>query len=214
MKVCLLILIILCISTIASGKDEFDERLKNLVLRAKVLEMKLDRTDAKYPRCELKLEVTFTNEGNEPIIILQKHEDFNGFSDFIFSNGVSVYGKFQDGHYIIENSGGLPSVCTGCNENLGKILDEKTPPDKYTKILKPNESFTLIEESGFGLLLKTKSGSYGWDEVENNNWKVFGSVTYSMFPINLGKYGENFGHIITKTLEKIWCFVCRQHFTV
>jgi hypothetical protein len=202
MKIFLLILITLYSSMLVSGKDTFDERLKNLVLRAKVLETKIDRTDAIYPSCQLKIQVTFTNEGNVPIIILQKTEEDDGFSNLIFSSGVSVYGNWQYGNYIIQNFHALPSICTGCNEGIGKILEQKTPPDKYTKILKPKESLTFIEESGFGLTLKTKSGWYGWDEVEKNNWKVVGSITYSMFPINLGKYGENFGHKLQKRWKK------------
>jgi hypothetical protein len=80
------------------------------------------------------------------------------------------------------------------------LLDSQTPPDKYTKILNTNESFTVIEESLFGLPIETPLGGYGWDEIKKNDWKINGQITYSMFPINLGRYGEDFGH----KLQKRW----------
>ena len=200
MKVFLLILIALFSANLGYAKDKFDERLKNLVVRAKVLEAKIDRADEKYPLCRLKLEVTFTNQGSEPIIILQKIGGYNGYRDLMFASGVSVYGSNQVGDYIIQDFNALPSICTGCNEHLGKILDQKTPPEEYTKILKSRESVTFTQEAGFGLSPKTSSGIYGWDEVEKNNWKLSGRINYSMFPINLGKYVRNFGH----KLQKRW----------
>lgn len=199
MRFASLILLMLFLSIHTVADEKYDRRLDKLVVRAKVLETKINQTDAKYPICELKLEVTFTNEGNEPIILLQKTEEYNELR-FIFASGVSIYGNNQNGDYWIQVGGALPSICTACNEHLGKILDQKTPPDKFTKILKPNESFTLIEESGFGMPLKTSSGYYGWNEIESNNWKIIGRINYSMFPINLGKYGRDFGY----KLQKRW----------
>ena len=202
MKILILILIINSFSIFVFADGKFDKSLESLILQAKVLEAKLDQTDKKYPRVRLKLEVTFTNKGNEPIIILQSIEEFSGFDDLIFSTGVSVFGKNENGNYPIQNYHALPSVCRGCNENLGKILDQKLPPEKYTKILKPKESVTLIENTTFGMPMKTSSGIYGWDEIDKNNWKVEGKISYSMFPTNLGKYGEHFGSKLQKRWEK------------
>ena len=103
---------------------------------------------------------------------------------------------------MIQNFHALPSVCRGCNEKLGKILDQKTPPKEYTKILNPKESITVIENSVIGMPMKTSSGTYGWDEIEKNNWKVDGMIFYSMFPSNLGKYGEHFGRKLQKRWKK------------
>lgn len=202
MRITLLILLTLFLLFDTFADQKYDKRLDKLVVRAKVLETKINQTDAKYPTCELKLEVTFTNKGNQPIIILQKAEEYNGFRDFMFASGVSIYGNNQNGDYPIQGGGALPSICTACNENLGKLLDQTTPPDKYTKILKPDESFTLIENAGFGMSLKTSNGQYGWDEIKTNNWKIIGKITYSMFPINLGKYSNNFGHRLQKRWQK------------
>lgn len=200
MKNLLIVLLILFSSISVLAQDDFDERLKNLVLRTKVLETNLDKSDEKYPRVRIKLEVTFTNEGSEPIIILSNFVESKEKREFMFSCGVGIYGRNNYGNYLIQNYCALPSVCTGCNENLAKLLDQKTPPEKYTKILKPTESFRFIEESLFGMPLKTSSGIYGWNEIAENKWKVDVSITYSMFPINLGKYGENFG----QKLQKRW----------
>lgn len=194
------VLLILFFSISVVAQDDFDERLKNLVLRAKVVEVKIDRSDERYPQVKLKLKVSFRNEGNKPIIILQKTQNNISFSDLIFSVGVSVYGSNENGDYPISGGGGLPSTCIGCNERFVKPLDKKIPPDKYTKILKPNESVILNEEEVFGFPLKASSGEYGWNEVKANNWKIYGRIVYSMFPINLGKYGENFG----QKLQKRW----------
>lgn len=202
MKIFLLLVIFIFSSIFAFAKDNFDKNLKNLVLRAKVLEAKMDLTEAKVPRCKLKIEATFTNEGTEPIIILQPVKESNKLNDLIFSSGVSIYGKNIYGNYWIQVGGTLPSYCGDCNESIGKVLDKKTPPDKYTRILKPKESFTLIENSVFGMPMKTSSGIYGWDEIEKNDWKIVGEITYSMFPINLGKYGENFGYKLQKRWQK------------
>ncbi len=200
MKTFIVALLVLLSSILVSAQDNFDERLKNLVLRAKVLETKIDRSDEKYPRAKLKLEVTFTNEGNKPIIIFPSFVEFKEKREFMFSCGIGIYGRSNYGNYLIDSFCALPSVCKGCNENLAKLLDKDVPPKNHTKILKPKESFTLIQESSFGMPLKTSNGHYGWNEVAENNWKIDGSITYSMFPINLGKYGRNFGH----KLQKRW----------
>lgn len=202
MKFIWLILFVLFLQTFVFADGKFDERLKNLVLRAKVLESKLDKTNEKYPVVKLKLEVTFTNEGNEPIIILPSFTEFGENRKFMFSCGNSIFGRSAYGNYLIQRGCALPSVCIGCNENLAKLLDQKSPPPNYTKILKSKESFTLFQESSFGMPLRTSSGDYGWSEIKDNNWKIDGSVTYSMFPINLGKYGMNFGHKLQKRWRK------------
>jgi hypothetical protein len=91
MKFALWIFLTLFLLSVAGFADEkFDRRLEKLVVRAKVLEAKLDRSDEYYPYCDLKLEVTFTNEGKVPIIVLRPVEDFDGFRDFIFSSGVTI----------------------------------------------------------------------------------------------------------------------------
>jgi hypothetical protein len=202
MRFAFLILMLLSISLHVSADGKPDKRLDKLIVRAKVLEAKIDFSDEKMPRCALKIETTFTNEGDEPIIILQPVEEFDGFDDFIFSSGVNMFGKNENGNYLIQTSGALPSTCISCNEELRKLLDQKTPPDKYTKILKPKESFTFIDNSIFGMPLKTSSGIYGWDEIKINNWKIFGNISYSMFPINLEKYGRNFGQKLQKRWQK------------
>lgn len=200
MKLLCLFLLLIAFSLQIFADEKYDEQLKKLIVRAKVLEAKTDFSDERMPRCDLKIETTFTNESVEPIIILLPAEKQNGISDFMFSAGISIFGKNENGNYLIQNNGTLPSICTGCNENIGKILDQETPPDKYTKILKPNESFILIDDATFGMRLKTSDARYGWDEIKNNNWKIYGRIFYSMFPINLGKYGKNFGH----KLQKRW----------
>ena len=201
MKFLLLILIINLFSIFTFADGKFDKRLEKLVLRAKVLETKIDRTDEKYQRVNLKIETTFTNEGNEPIIILQPVQKYNRLENFIFSD-ISLYGNDQNYNNWISVGMALPSVCLGCNENLARLLDQKIPPDNFTKILKHNDSFSMGENYNFAMSLKTSSGIYGWDEIERNNWKIVGRITYSMFPINLGKYGENFGHKLQKRWQK------------
>lgn len=202
MKKVLLILFLLLSSVSVFSQKSFDERLKNLVLTAKVLETEIVKSDEKYPSVKLKLEVTFTNKGNEPIIFFPPFTEFTEKREFMFSCGISIFGRSPYGNYPIQGGCALPSNCGGCNEDLVKLLDQESPPENYTRILKPKESFTLIEESLFGLPLKKSNGMYGWDEIAENNWKIDGDVTYSMFPINLGKYGGNFGHKLQKRWQK------------
>jgi hypothetical protein len=197
-----IILITFCFLISALADDEFDKTLEKLVLKAKVLEVTERESDKTSRSCNLKIETTFTNEGKEAIIILKPIKDGSSFEDFMFSCGISIYGNKENGYYWIERGCALPSNCGGCNENLAKLLDQNSPPEKYTKILKPKESFTLVEEETFGLSRKKNNGMYGWDEIEYNNWKIAGDISYSMFPINLGKYKSNFGYKLQKRWKK------------
>jgi hypothetical protein len=182
--------------------------LEKLILRAKVLEAEIDKSNEKYPRCQLKLEVTFINKGNEPIIILQpikereKLKEFGRMGDFIFSGGISIYGNQRHGYYWIDVGAALPSTCIGCNEDLAKLLDKKSPPQEYTKTLKPNEFLTFTENESFAMSMKNNNGRYGWEEMSYNGWKIAGDITYSMFPINLGKYGSDFGQKLQTRWKK------------
>ena len=199
MKIFLFVLLSLVFTNLVSAQARVDDRLKNLVVRARVLEAKIDRSEEKYPRAVLRLEVTFTNEGSEPIIILQKIGGYNGDRDMIFARGINIYGKNQSGVYPIQTGGALPSICPGCNEHLAKILDQKAPPAEHSKILKSKESVALIEEMSFNMSPKTSNGQYGWDEIAANGWKLTGRIEYSMFPTNLGR-GSNFA----QNLQKRW----------
>jgi hypothetical protein len=190
MRTFLLFLLInlLSVNIFAGGK--FDETPGKLTLRVKVLEATLDRTDENFPSVDLKIEATFTNEGDEPVIMLLPAKDLSAFGDLISLTGISIMGKNENGNYPIKS----------CNEKLGKLLDQKQPPENHTKILAPKASVALTDNFAFRLPLKTSSGGYGWDEIEKNGWKVEGMITYSMFPVNLGKYGDSFD----RKLQKRW----------
>lgn len=175
---------IICFSIFALADDK---QLEKLVLRAEILEAKIDKTDEKYPRCNLKLKVTFTNEGDEPFIILHVIDrELYGDNYNYWVGGISINAINRNGEYGIFNNLALPSVCGDCYKDIKNELNQKIPPQKFAKILKSKETWTFVDEQSFSLPNKTQSYGYGWNEIESSNWKLRGSLSYSLLPNNLG----------------------------
>lgn len=185
MKFIWLILTIIYFTAFALADEKSDKQLSKLVLRAEVLESKIDKSDEKFPRCNLKLKVTFTNEGDKSFIILHSLDKENYGGNYDWIGGVSISAINRYGDYGIFSRIALPSVCRNCYKEIQKELNQKTPPEKYAKILKPKELWTFIDEQSFSLPNKTQSYGYGWNEVENSNWKLHGWLLYSLLPNNL-----------------------------
>lgn len=189
MKKVLLLLILLLSSISVFPHKSLDKRLKNLVLTAKVLEVKKIESNEESISYSVKLGVAFTNKGSVPIIILHSLDE----RDHNWWSGITVWVATRYGDFPVFNNGVLPSVCGSCYDEIKNELNKNIPPERYAKILKPQESWKFTDKQNFTIDLKAKKDQYGFEEeLFANKWKVSGSIGYSLLPNNLGeKFREN-----------------------
>lgn len=191
------------------AQSDCDKRLDGLYFTGKVLQVSTE-VDKNAIYVQLKIETTFINRGLKPFIVLKPWEgDKSGKITSAWSGGIAIFGRNEHGAYFLQSNIALPSVCRGCDDELGKLLDKRKPPESVTRVLMPGENWTRNDQIGFMIPLKSSGGMYGWKEIETNRQKIIGKITYSMFPTNLESYKKDFGKSLKKRWEKFGVlFVC------
>jgi hypothetical protein len=201
-QIAFLLCLIAFLSLNLRAEDECDERLNSLTLDTKILKIAAE-SDGRYVRFVLDVENTFTNEGSEPIIILQPVDAFSGRSSIFWYGGISL--KTNEGASTMPLLSGLhlPSIYKGkFYEDLAAALDKKTPPGEYTRIIKPKEAWTWTTKADFGISVKDDGYGYdkGWEKISALKTPVNARLSYSIFPSNIGHVKPNLG----KKLKKRW----------
>lgn len=192
MKILFTSCVVFLISSTLLAQGKCDERLSNLEFIARVIRS-TSQEEQKIIVIDLKVETTFTNRGREPFIFLKPNTEIDD-SYVGWWGGITVYARNPQGDaYPIFENIALPSVCTNCNDKLGKMLDAKVPPTKVVNFLRRGENVTHKDQIRILFSKTTSSGMYGWDEVLKNKHPLLGTITYSLFPSNLESYKRNFG---------------------
>lgn len=189
---------LLILSVNASAQRPGDKRLGNLTLQTKVLKIYARQTEPQFVHFDIEIENTFTNHGEEPIIILQPYNEKD--DDPLWYAGITLATKDNEitGEYPIYQSSALPSVC-GCKLELDEKLDKRTPPPGLTRILNKNETWVWKTTIPFGLTAKGKNYYGNWEAINQLKSKITAYISYSMFPNNsrigekVKKRWENFG---------------------
>ncbi len=201
--------LLLILSLDGLAQSPLDKRLKNLILQTKVLTVTAQQTDPKFVAFDVEVENTFTNKGEEPIIILQPYKEKD--REPLWYVGISLRTKDNDitGEYPIYSSGILPSIC-GCKLELDDKLNKQTPPLELTLILNKGETWVWKDAIYFGLHAKGKNYYGNWEAISQLKTKITAHISYSMFPNNsrigekIKKRWENFGILfLTETHSTI-----------
>lgn len=166
-----------------------------LVVRGKVFDLKVDRSDKNYVKFFATIDAEFVNNGTENIILFKpEFEDgywLGGRSLSVTETGESIFG-----YGLWQSVSGAESY-----RKLAAKLDVKTPPKDLTVILKPNEKWTLRSEMDIFFGSKTLGlGTKTWEEMQKVPSKLWLSVSYEILPWNV----EYFKPKLIRKLQKRW----------
>ena len=200
------LLLILSLAGLAQSPP--DKRLKNLILQTKVSTVTAQQNDPNFVDFDVEVENTFTNKGEEPIIILQPYNEKT--TEPLWFAGISLSTKDNDitGEYPIYSSGALPSVC-GCKLELDDKLNRQTPPLELTRILNKGETWVWKDAIYFRLQAKGDNYYGNWESVSRLKTRITAYISYSMFPGNskigekIKKRWENFGILFLSETHSI-----------
>lgn len=190
-SIALFLVICFSLSVFAQCKDENC----GLVVRGKVTNLEVDRSDKNYVRFYAAIDAEFINEGTENIILFKpEFEDgywLGGKSLSVTENGESIFGY------------GLWQSVSGADSyrKLAERLDVKTPLKDLTITLKPNEKWNLQSKTDifFGAK-KLGLGEKTWEEMEKFPSQLWLIVSYEINPWNVEYFKSN----LIRKLKKRW----------
>ncbi|HEY0729170.1 MAG TPA: hypothetical protein VGD38_13920, partial [Pyrinomonadaceae bacterium] len=157
--------------------------------------------DADYVRCNVDLNLKFTNTGSTPLIILQpqgEYEFWHGGTSLALSKEDSRTGSF------VYDASAWPSVYEyPMYQNLANLLEKSVPPTGITRVLPPNASWSWDTS----ITLNLQEGNtcnhrvgveIGWEEIKRRTAPLWLRVSYEMWPFNVENFKPNLGGILQK----------------
>lgn len=172
-----------------------------LVVRGKVTDLEVERSEKRYVKFFATINAEFINEGTENVILFKPE-----FSDGYWLGGrslsVTETGESVFGYGLWQSVSGADSY-----RKLAEKLDIKTPPKDLTIILKPNEKWNLLSKTDIFFSAKEEtiisnsiSKERSWKEMQEFPSKLWLSVSYEILPWNVEYFKPN----LIKKLQKRW----------
>ncbi len=172
-----------------------------LVISGKVTNLEVDRSDKTFVRFKVNLDVRFSNLGTEPIILFKPE-----FGDGYWLGGWSLYQSEEDAKNFkaIFGDGYWQSVAGGERyRKLAEKLDVKTPPNDFTKILKPKDSWEFTSDFQISFEAE-KHYRYPelktWKEMQEFPTKLWLKTRYELSPWNVEYFKPN----LIRNLQDRW----------
>lgn len=203
----LLFMLLACGQAFAQGKEGPESEMRGLVIRGEVTGLEVERAGNSVI-FHANLNVEFVNEGTETIILFgpsiggstadpRVHYWLGGWALYVSEeeakNGRAVFG---DGYW--ESVMGSDYY-----RDLAYSLDVKTPPESYTKLLRPKESWKFPDSFRFYFeaekhqrLPERKT----WREMQGYPAQLWLRVDYELSPWNV----EFFKPDLIRRLAKRW----------
>ena len=175
-------------------------RAQNLRLTGSVRKINCAK-DADYVRCNVELNLTFTNTASTPLIILQPHGEYElwqGATSLALSEKESRMNSF------VYDFSAWPSVYKfPMYQRLANLLDQSAPPAGITRVLDPNASWNWDTTITFRLVEGNTCHQYvgveiGWEEIKHRTAPLWMRVSYEMWPFNVENFKPNLGGILRK----------------
>lgn len=175
----------------------------SLSLMGKVLAVRCRRREKEGLDCSVDLGLEFSNVGDRPVIIVQPDDDYHfwhGATSLALSEADSRSLTF------VYSSSAWPSIYTfPIYRRLAERLDQPSPPQGVTRILRPGESWTWNTSITFGVgEVNRCDGSVGveigWEEIKRLAAPLWLRVSYEMWPFNV----ENFKPGLGSKLRSRW----------
>jgi len=168
-----------------------------LTIRGEVTNLQMEKTkDSVF--FYVDLDVDFVNEGKQPIILFT-----NEFPDGYWLGGWSIYENKEDKKAIFGDGYWQSIIGSPQYRQLAEKLDVKTPPNEYTKILQPNESWKFKDEFRIYFELEKHERfpeHKTWKEMQEFPAKLWVSFAYELNPWNAEKFRPN----LIRKLKKRW----------
>jgi len=175
-------------------------RAGNLRLTGSVRNISCSR-DAEYVRCDVALNLKFTNVGSPPLIILQPQGDYE-----FWHGGSSLALSERDSrtHSLVYDLNHWPSVYQSPEyQKLASLLDQSAPPGGITRVLPANASWNW--ETSIPLVLQEGNScnqhvgvEIGWEEIKRRPAPLWLRVSYEMWPFNVENFKPNLGGVLRK----------------
>lgn len=129
--------------------------------------------------CEVDLSLDFSNRGNQPIIILQPHEDY---TFWLGARSLALTKTDSESNYYVYGSAGWRSFYDAEEfKLLAKALDQATPPAQLTRAIAPNESWTWTTTIRLGMTEENRcsGSSRSRDRVERDQETICAALAES-----------------------------------
>lgn len=169
-----------------------------LVVRGKVAELEVDRSEKDYVRFYATIDAEFINEGTENVILF-KPEFEEGYWLGGKSTSISEKGESIFGYGLWQSISGAESY-----RLLAAKLDVKSPPGDLTIILHPNEKWGLRSKTDIVFSaeeeMNTVPKKKSWKEMQEFPSKLWLSVSYELNPWNIEYFKPN----LIRELKKRW----------
>lgn len=174
-----------------------------LIVRGKVTDLQVDRSQKGYVVFEVQLAMEFKNESDRAIILFKPNTGNSYWEDRYYLGGKSLALAENDKPFFIH--GGWESIMgSPFYRDLANKLDTKIPTSEYTKILQPNEVWNFADKTGIAFSEKKESYAMptdkSWEEMQELPSKLWLKVTYELNPWNV----EFFKPKLLRKLKKRW----------
>lgn len=187
------------------GKDTLDQTARTLSLRGKVVSVKVipNAPKSRYAAnlLEIELNLELINTSTTPIIFLDREPRFVGVALAKQPNDL------QNGNYLARTYVG-PAVSLAPEwAALRQRLDKRAPPPDQTRILMPNESWSLVATVGVSLPDHPETSAL----AKNASWKdikelstVWLRVVCEVWPWNLELGADRSKLTFGRKLQRQW----------
>ena len=176
----------------------------NLILTGKVLGVSCSRLDKTYIECRANLDLTFSNKGNRPVIMLQP------FGEDGFWHGATALALSQansEKYSYVYSNAAWPSIYTfPIYQQLAESLDKPSPPPDATRVIKPQESWIWSTPVQFRLYVENHCDMFvgveiGWNQIRKLSSPLWLRVSYELWPFNVENFRKNLGGKLRKRWE-------------
>lgn len=176
---------------------------KDLLLTGNMLAIRCKPDAPRYIFCEVDLSLEFSNQGNQPVIILQPH---GGFELWQGGRSLALTKADSEAHNYVHSSDQWPSIYRSEEyRQLAETLDQPTPPGNLTRAIAPGESWKWKTKIHLAVTEEnTCDGAVGvaigWREIKRLSAPLWLRVSYEMWPFNV----ENFKNDLGGQLRERW----------
>jgi hypothetical protein len=192
----IVVLFIACSIVRAQGNDSH-----GLVLRGKVLKTLTDRSQANYIDLRIDLSLNFSNAGTAPIIMMRPWQDER------FWHGGSTLAttrqSAQSNSFVFDDAAWKSISGHDGYRKLSRDLDQREPPPKLTRVLKPGESWDW--QTTVTLRFEASTNHRyprvpTWEEMKTEPSPLWLRVSFEMWPFNVEYFKPN----LAAQLQKRW----------
>jgi hypothetical protein len=174
-----------------------------LVVRGRVVDLTIDKSDKDYVRFDVNLAMEFKNEGERPLILFKPNVD-NSYFEGRYWLGAFSLSESENGEPI-HSAGGWESVMgSDFYRRLATELDTNVPAPEFTRTLQPNEVWEFPDRKRISFSIhedKLNSGPRkGWKEMQAISSNLWLEVFYELSPWNV----EYFKPDLIRKLAKRW----------